>query len=210
MLTYKIIMLVLLGCMSLSGCSSINLLGQQNQSQAPVSNFQTGRFGDLTKQSGAEKGIEPYARDVMAQMANTMVGVDSDSRIVVTHFSDVNSDLQSTSALGLALGESFQKVLHEFGFKTVDYVLTDSIRVTERGNFAYSRDFLNLVSNVTSDYVLVGTFTQHRGGVTVNARIVDVASKDIVSVGSSFIPQRQINLLVNMPHTPHGEKEISE
>jgi TolB-like protein len=140
--------------------------------------------------------LRDYVRDLIAEMASNMRSVESSGAIAVTNFVYTDADYQSTNELGFALADTFMMELHQSGFTTLDFKVTDYIRITPEGDFAMSRDFLELEADIPADYVLVGKITDYKKGYRVLARIVDIKSKNILASGESFIPKKLVNMLM--------------
>lgn len=190
LLSYTFCVFFMAGCAS--NLSEFSLI---NNSDEEVSPFQHGRFIDKATQStGRDLGI--YTRNIITEMTSNMVMTNENGIIAVTHFTNASSDYNSTGDLGFALGESFLRELHQFGFRTLDYKVSDAIRVTMEGDFALTRDFMELKNEVPAEYVLVGTIIEQQQGFVVNARIVELSTKSILATGKSFIPRSAVNMLV--------------
>ena len=78
--------------------------------------------------------------------------------------------------------------IHQFGIPVVDYKVTDFIRITNEGDFIFSRDVNELSDQVAIDYILSGTIVRHQAGYLINARIIGLQSKAIVASAQGFIP----------------------
>lgn len=160
--------------------------------------YQSATFTPLVKNTNLE--LKDYVRELVAEMALNLHSVESSRAIAVTNFVFTNLDYQSTNELGHALADTFMMELHQFGFKTLDFKVTDFIRITPQGDFAMSRDHLELKSDIPVDYVLVGKITDYKKGYRVLARIVDIKSKNILASGESFIPKKLVNMLISEKH----------
>jgi TolB-like protein len=144
--------------------------------------------------------LEDYVRELVAEMSLNIRDVESTGAIAVTNFVFSDIDYQSTNQLGYALADTFMMELHRFGFKTLDFKVTDYIRITSQGDFAMSRDYLELEADIPVDYVLVGKITDYKMGYKVLARIVDIKSKAILASGESLIPKKLVNMLISEEH----------
>ena len=80
--------------------------------------------------------------------------------------------------------------------KVVDYKVTDYIRVTPGGDFALSRDFNELSAELPIRYVLTGTMTAHKNGVLVNARLIRIDNKQVISAARTFMPEAVVRAVV--------------
>ena len=90
--------------------------------------------------------------------------------------------------LGNQLAEMFIGEVQEYGMSVVDFKLTGGINVQADGDFVFSRDSRALARELAVDYVLSGTLIENEKGVKVNARIVSMNNRVVVSSASLFIP----------------------
>lgn len=191
-----IVLLLLL----LTGC--ISKEGLPEDTRSGVVRLADGKFQPL---SGAAEGvanpagrfdryggqnINDYVRGVMQQLVGNLQYVNQQTPIGVSSFVFLDSDLKQTSLLGYQIAESFIHETHQLGIPVIDFKTMDFIRVTERGDFIFSRDFFELQSTVPIQYILTGTLTRHLGGYLVNARIIGLVSKAVVASAQGFIPNR--------------------
>lgn len=190
-------LLALLACVFvLSGCANSLTDFSLTDEEESASTFQHGEFVERA-QPISSNSLEHHTKSIVAEMTASMNTNRLKGIVAITNFVYANSDYNATDGLGFALGESFLRSLHQSGFKTLDYKVADVIRVTHAGDFALSRDFMELKNEVPADYVLVGTLVEQHHGVVVNARLVELSSKAILATGKSFIPRRTVNLLVS-------------
>ncbi len=156
--------------------------GALSQEPAYASNRGLYRGQALTKHVGDY--VQNMAQDLIANMEY----LTDKTPVGVTNFAFVDSDLQKTNMLGYQLAESFMHELHKFRIPVVDFKATDYIRVTPKGDYLLSRDFLELKNRVDIEYILTGTMTKHQGGYLVNARILGMESKAVVASAQMMIP----------------------
>jgi TolB-like protein len=129
--------------------------------------------------------------DYVEQMTMQMVGSNPPvlmSPIAVASFVQFDSTLTRSDILGNQMAESFIHELQQYGMPVVDYKVTGAIRITPRGDFAFSRDVRELATDQAIGYILTGTIIRAKGGVIVNARIVGLTSKVVVASTKTFIP----------------------
>jgi len=175
----------------ISGCAWQDQHDQSlNQS---LNMYQNNTFGQVINNNNS--GIEGHVRGLVADMAVNMRSIDPSKAIAVTSFVFSNSNYESTNKLGYMLADTFMKELHQFGFITLDFKVTDFIRITPQGDFSLSRDYLDLQGEFTVDYVLVGTMTDYKAGYILQARIVNIKNKKILATGQSFITYKLVNNL---------------
>lgn len=158
---------------------------------APMNNdyFQNNTNSQDEDEQASVKNITHYVRGIMHDLVENLTEVTSQTPIAVTSFVFVDSDLQTTSLLGNQVSESFVHEIHQFGIPVVDYKLMDNLKITDKGDFVYSRDYTKLSSSVEIDYILTGTLAKHVGGYLLNARIIDIQTKSIVSSAQGFVPE---------------------
>jgi TolB-like protein len=186
----------------LSGCS--NKYEKTSQSEGL---FQNASFTHPSNPVSLE--LKDYVRELVADMALNIRSADTLGVIAVTNFVFSESDFQSTNELGYVLADTFMMELHLLGFETLDFKVTDFIRVTSKGDFAMSRDYLELETEIPFKYILVGKLTDHKNGYLVHARIVDIKSKKVLAFGESFIPRKLVDMLVNV-NSIQSTKAIAE
>jgi TolB-like protein len=78
--------------------------------------------------------------------------------------------------------------VHKFGLPVVDFKTTDFFRISNDGDYIFSRDYMELRTDIPVDYVLSGTMTKHQKGYLINARIVGMKSKAVVASAQGLIP----------------------
>lgn len=172
--------------------------------------------GDIQPQANEQVNPQPVYSDeglktrymhkklnhYVEQMAMTMIDrktLDIGGPIAVASFVNFDSTLNRTNVLGNQLAESFIHQLQDFHLPVIDYKLTGAIRITPKGDFAFSRDVTDLAQDLSIGYVLTGTMRHSSDGVTVNARIIGLTSKMVVASSESFIPGFVLNSLYPHP-----------
>lgn len=143
------------------------------------------------------KNINHYVRGLMHQLADNIKYVNQKTPIAVMSFVLLDSDLQKTTLVGNQIAESFVHEIHKFGLPVLDYKTTDFFRISEEGDFIFSRDYMELRADLPIDYVLSGTLTKHQKGYLVNARIIGIKSKAVVASAQGLIPDYAIKSLQN-------------
>lgn len=141
------------------------------------------------------KLLSDYTEQLTMKLIENMRYVTDRAPIAVTSFVNLDNNLQTTSIFGNQLAESFISELQEFGLSVVDYKHTGAIRVTDKGDFSFSRDRSELSNYPAIEYVLSGTLTYNNRGVIINARLVGNESKVVVATAKGFIPHFVVNSL---------------
>lgn len=201
--------LVLLG-----GCAvperSVTVVGQNSDQQS--SEYQNNRSQRITQvqssalptgneMSGSAQQplltVNDYVRNLVHELMALQHNLDSDSQLGVTDFSYIDSALDQGSVFSNHLSEAMIYDLHKFGVPVLDYKVTDYIRVTESGDFVLSRNYEELSDEVAIRYVVTGTLTTHQQGVLVNARLVQIDNKRVVSAARTFIPRHIVQAVIS-------------
>lgn len=143
------------------------------------------------------KNVNHYVQALMQDMVGNIDQGALLQPMAVTSFVFLDTDYQQGNLLGNQLAESFMHELHEFGVPVVDFKTMDYIRVTPKGDFTFSRDFLELEQDHPMSYVVTGTLVKHQGGVLVNARIVGIKSKMIIASAQGLLPHDVVDSLLS-------------
>jgi len=151
-----------------------------------------------TKPRMPYKNINHYARGIMQDLLSNLQYVGAATPVAIADFVYLNSDYSESDLVGRQLAEAFSHEVHKLGIPVVDYKLTDYIRVTPNGDFALSKDYLELSGEIPIRYVLTGTLVKDRNTTIVNARIVGVQSKAIVASAQGVIPSAITNDLTSV------------
>lgn len=129
-----------------------------------------------------------YARDLADQIMASGQQLRPGKRVAVTSLAWLESNLNESALVALQLQEELSTELHLLAFDVLEFRLTDGIRVTEQGDFAMSRNYMDLPELQYADYILTGTLVQRREGVMVNVRLIDFDSKVVKASGQTLIP----------------------
>ena len=134
------------------------------------------------------KLLSDYTEVMAMKLIENMKYVTPSAKVAVTSFVELDNNLQTTSVLGNQLAESFMQEMQAFGLSVIDFKSMGKVMVTANGDFTFSRDKSVLAHTPDLDYVLSGTMTYNNRGVIINARIIGVESKVVVSSAKGFIP----------------------
>lgn len=134
------------------------------------------------------KNINDYAQGLMQELLANLQYVNEGTPIAVSDFVYLDGDFNTSDLLGKQLSQAFSHEAHKLGIPVVDYKLTGFIRVSPNGDFALSKDYLELNDDLPIRYILTGTLVEDRDSIIVNARIVGVESKAIVASAQGLIP----------------------
>lgn len=151
-------------------------------------------------QSVSHLNISDYVEAMSMRLIKNMRYVTDKTPIAVASFVPVDSTLEETNLLGIHLAESFQHNMQVLGLSVIEYKATGTIRVTDKGDFALSRDIDELKQSHPIEYVLTGTFTYKDKGVEVHAKMVGVESRAVVASSQGFIPTVVAEQLIQSTH----------
>jgi len=177
----KLSVFTVIAAFSLSACTV--LPAKQEVAKTPVSD-----------EAQPEKSYaQPDSAKFSAQLAEQLVDNASirlnGAKVGITNLVGVTSQYDESSALSQVLSEQLLLELHRRELSVLDFKATNFIRVTPNGDFALTRDYLELDEIMPITHVLVGTLSHHRNGVMANTRLVDINTKAVVSVAQVFIPE---------------------
>jgi TolB-like protein len=154
--------------------------------------------------------INFYMRGLMQDLVSNLQYVNESTPIAVTSFVFLDSDLEQTSLLGNQMSESLIHEIHKVGIPVLDFKVTDSLRITQEGDFISSRDFNYLNTNIPIKYIVTGNLVKHQGGYLVNARVVGISSKAVVASAQSFIPAHVAKALLSSKPPTVSKKKIEQ
>lgn len=135
-----------------------------------------------------EHGINYYIRGLMQDLVANLQYVNSTTSIAVVSFVMLDSNYNVSNLLGIQIAEGLMHEVHKFGIPVIDFKTTGYIRVTEQGDFAFSKDYGDFSGDMPANYILGGTMLKHIDGYLINARIVGVKSQVVVASAQNFIP----------------------
>ncbi|PWW41739.1 hypothetical protein DFO83_101435 [Idiomarina loihiensis] len=142
---------------------------------------------------------QPDSAKFSAQLAEQLVDNASirlnTVKVGITNLVGITGQYDQSSPLSMVLSEQLVQELHSRELSVLDFKATDFIRVTPKGDFALTRDYLELDEIMPITHVLVGTLSHHRDGVMANARLVNINTKEVASVAQVFIPESAVRQL---------------
>ncbi|CAH9065976.1 hypothetical protein PSECIP111951_03505 [Pseudoalteromonas holothuriae] len=141
------------------------------------------RFSPVIHNLQLANYVEQMALDLVDNLYS-----EQEVNIAVTSFVDFDNNLRTTNQLGNQLAETFIHQLQKFGYGVVDFKATQSVSVTKGGDFSFSRRSKALTSKKIASHVLSGTMIYRSTGVEVNARVIDIDSKQVVASTRKIVP----------------------
>jgi TolB-like protein len=143
---------------------------------------------NLRHQNSSNHDINHYVRGLMQDLVTNLQYVNATTPVAVVSFVMLDSDYNDSNLLGRQIAESFIHEVHELGIPVIDFKTTSYIRITEQGDFAFSKDYEDFSGDIPARYIVGGTMLKLTGGYLINARIVGIESKAVVASAQSFIP----------------------
>lgn len=142
----------------------------------------------LYRPSFTHKSLSDYAQQLAMELMSNSQDLSMDNLIGVTSFVELDETLLTSSVLGNQLGELLIGQIQRYGMSVVDFKTTGSVLIDRTGDYAFSRNTDKLAQRTGLDFVLSGTLISTEKGVKVNARIINLGNKVVVSSGSLMIP----------------------
>jgi hypothetical protein len=133
-----------------------------------------------------------YTERLADQLFHKLQPLESGA-IAVTTFADVQLMAPDTSRnssynAALQLQESMQTVATQLGYQVSEIRLNDSVIVHAGFENTLGRDVSQLGQNQQARYVITGTLTEGEVHITVNAKLIDLKSQQVLAAASSVIP----------------------
>jgi TolB-like protein len=132
--------------------------------------------------------INHYVRGLMQDLVANLQYVNATTPVAVVSFVMLDSDYNDSNLLGIQIAESLIHEVHKFGIPVIDFKTTGFIRITEQGDFAFSKDYEDFSGEMPARYIVGGTMLKHTDGYLINARIVGMKSQAVVASAQGFIP----------------------
>ena len=179
---------------ALSGCESVlsplNLSAEDTQPHHNV--YQAGMPDN---QVSRQDPLRTYLHELVVKLTDNMRDLTTENTLAVTSFVYLNSDLQSADLLGQHMAEHLGSLFHEFGANVIDVKTLDFVRVTEFGDFSFSRDFTELRHDLPIDYVLGGTLVNTGNGMVIHSKVIDIKTKQVTASASIQVPSHLVEEL---------------
>ncbi|RUO26470.1 hypothetical protein CWE09_07115 [Aliidiomarina minuta] len=145
-----------------------------------------------TQATPAASTTQDYSRLIAQQLMNSARGISNGQRVAITSPVWLDGDYQQSPLIGRQLQEEIGAEMHRLSLQVVEFKLTDAIRVTPQGDFALSKNYLELRELQQADYILAGTLVENGSGVTFNARLIDFHTQVIRATAQVTLPQHLI------------------
>jgi TolB-like protein len=204
----RLFFLVLLQlALSSMSCSSVTDRSSVNNNQINViSNNKAANA--IVANKRVNRNLSDYVRNLTHELVSNMTHVKPSSVFATSSFVYVDGDFLSTPTFAKQIQESFTYEFHKIGQPIIEFKSTGFIRVLPEGDFALSSDYTELKSSQPIDYILVGTLTDLKDGVQVNAKVIGTSTHAVVAVAQVIIPGNVVNNIIPTNHRGQSIKII--
>ena len=131
------------------------------------------------------------AHDLLRNMRNKKLN----QPMIVTSFVNFDDTLKKSSKLGNLVSESLIGNMQAYDIQIMDIHLMGGVDITATGDFVFSRNGEDILYAGEISYVLSGVIVESERGFTINARIMELKTKKIISTASTFIPSFVIDVI---------------
>ena len=136
--------------------------------------------------------------EAVAQMADQMVRGLRQNRVkrlpvAVLPFKSLRHSVHD-DLFGARISESFVFPMTQRGYNMVDYRAV-SLVTTEKTPVSKGQ-LANLQQQYKIYYILTGTYAKHGDGIVLNARILDVITRQVVAAGQSHIAYKRLESIL--------------
>ncbi|ASM50811.1 hypothetical protein PESP_a2925 [Pseudoalteromonas espejiana DSM 9414] len=148
---------------------------------------------DAPKAAMAPYTVNEYVVNLTSQLGQVNGALNANARIGVSSFYyadalDTKLVTGQASGLSLQIQESLLTQFTQLGYHTVEYRLGNNLILAQNADSILSRDLSKLRNRQNIDLVITGTVTRQQHAYIVNARIVNIENKQVLSAGSTEIP----------------------
>ena len=142
-----------------------------------------------------EKNIDlPPVGDFNDKMKNLADQLDKNAAAdnlsntyVVTSFTNLDK-IDDTTALGRLISENLIYGLQMHKWRIIELRLSKGVDVNTAGEFFLSRDINKLRDEYKISGVATGTYSVAEGNLTINARVIDVNTGEVLSSAQTYVP----------------------
>tara|TARA_B110000046_G_scaffold115225_1_gene122405 strand:- start:205 stop:798 length:594 start_codon:yes stop_codon:yes gene_type:complete len=148
---------------------------------------------DAPKAAMAPYTVNEYMVNLTSQLNQVNGALNANARIGVSSFYyadalDTKLVTGQASGLSLQIQESLLTQFTQLGYHTVEYRLGNNLILAQNADSILSRDLSKLRNRQNVDLMITGTVTRQQHAYIVNARLVNIENKQVLSAGSTEIP----------------------
>jgi len=149
-----------------------------------------------------DTSIHYYVEQLTRQLFLTSQAIKLNQSVAVGTFLPIEAlggkKAPLSNVLGQQIQESFVTLVAQAGLNVVEFKATKAIKIQKNQDVMLSRKVSELNARFKADYYLTGTYSVQRRNVVVNARLIEVATSNIVAAATDNIPMSLVWAQLNM------------
>ena len=146
----------------------------------------------FNKTTVSERNLHSFAKQLAVSMFDTMPKLNADNRIAVGSFLPegdlIGQQNYQLVTLGNQVQSSLQTLYTQVGASVIEFKASEHINIADNQDIMLSRKQSDLANKLAINYFLTGTISQVENGFIVNARLIDLADKRVVSAATEIFP----------------------
>lgn len=137
--------------------------------------------------------VSDYVHNLTVQLSHLKGPLSNNTRIGVSSFYfadalDTKLMTQQASGLSQQIQESILTKMTQMGYHMGEYRLANNLHLSHNADSALTRNLEQLRERQNIDLIITGTVTRQQHAYIVNARMVNISNKQVLSAGSTEIP----------------------
>ena len=200
-------------CLILTGCAELPIrdTNASPDDNPPLKSLVTPKENDRYYGKELIKNVNHYAKWLTQDLFANIDFPNNNDIFAVTNFALLDSDLNKTNHFGRQMTEAMIHEVHRTGFSVIDLKASGFIRMTEKGDVFYeTTDYLEVSQNIDASHIITGTLTKHQGGYIVNAKVILLENKVLVSSAQIFVPYNVIEAVILEDKNQRVEESVQE
>ncbi|MCP4321436.1 MAG: hypothetical protein GY951_18500 [Psychromonas sp.] len=192
------ILIILISLTYLTACTNLSDHSAPNQQHA-----------DNTNQILIHQHITRLANKLFSSAR----GVNLDKSIAVGTFLPITllkeDNQPDQNAMGLQIQESLVTLAMQAGLTIVEYKTMSSIKLQSSTDIMLSRDRKKLHKEINAQYFLTGTYSEQENIIVINARLIEISSRNIVAAATDYIPTDYISADNKSGNSYHNKQKVT-
>jgi len=169
--------------------ASLAIVGCANQATYNANAQSIGQDGPgVGKQS-----VHYYVEQLARQLFMTSKAINFNQSVAVGTFlpmTDIGGkNMPLSNVLGLQIQESLVTLATQAGLNVIEFKAARGIKIQKNQDVMLSRKLSDINTQIEADYYLTGTHYIQDQSVVVNARLIDVATQDVIAAATDVIPR---------------------
>ena len=192
---YKLKVVMLLSIASLITLTACSSISEEDVEYDPSVMLVSPSLEDEIYSFHTHQMVNDYTDRLAHDLFRNMRNKKLNQPMVVTSFVNFDDTLQKTSKFGNLVSESLIGNMQAYDVQVMDIHLMGGVDITPTGDYVFSRNGDDIFYAGDIGYVLSGVLIKNERGFTVNARIMELKTKKIISTASTFIPSYVVNVI---------------